>query len=109
MGNDAMQTDVLVIGSGLGGLAAAWNAANRGCEVTLLTRAFNPEDSNTYWAQGGIIYKGRDEAPEKLVADILSAGAGLSSPEAATLLANEGPRLVKEILIDELGVPFDRS
>jgi L-aspartate oxidase len=104
-----MQTDILVIGSGLGGLAAAWNAAKRGCEVTLLTRALNPEDSNTYWAQGGIIYKGRDESPEKLVADILSAGAGLSSPEAATLLSKEGPRLVKEILIDELRVPFDPS
>jgi L-aspartate oxidase len=106
---DATQTDILVIGSGLGGLAAAWSAAKRGCEVTLLTRALNPEDSNTYRAQGGIIYKGRDESPEKLVDDILSAGAGLSSPEAATLLSNEGPRLVKEILIDELRVRFDPS
>src|SRR6266403_1861740 len=46
--NDAMKTDVLVIGSGLGGLAAAWDAAKRGCAVTLLTRASNPQDSNTY-------------------------------------------------------------
>ena len=91
------------------GLAAAWDAAKHGCEVTLLTRASNPEDSNTYRAQGGIIYRGRDESPEQLVADILSAGAGLSSPEAASLLSREGPRLVKEILIDELHVPFDPS
>src|SRR6202521_617248 len=107
--NTATQTDVLVIGSGLGGLAAAWDAAKRGCEVTLLTRATQPEDSNTYPAQGGIIYRGRDESPEQLVADILSAGAGLSSLEAASLLSQEGPRLVKEILIDELHVPFDPS
>src|ERR1019366_10084863 len=79
------------------------------CEVTLLTRASNPEDSNTVYAQGGIIYRGRDESPEQLVQDILSAGAGLSSPEAASLLSHEGPRLVKEILIDELRVPFDFS
>ncbi len=107
--NKTLQTDILVIGSGLGGLAAAWNAAKRGCEVTLLTRASDPEDSNTYRAQGGIIYRGRDESPEQLVADILSAGAGLSSPEVASLLSQEGPRLVREILIDELRVPFDPS
>jgi len=104
-----VQTDILVIGSGLGGLAAAWGAAKLGCDVTLLTRASNPEDSNTCRAQGGIIYRGRDEAPEQLVQDILSAGAGLSSPEAASLLANQGPRRVKQILIDELSVPFDSS
>jgi L-aspartate oxidase len=106
---DTSQTDILVIGSGLGGLSAAWDAANRGCEVTLLTRAFDPEDSNTSRAQGGIIYHGHDEAPEQLIRDILSAGAGLSSIEAARLLSQEGPRLVKEILIDELRVPFDPS
>src|SRR5579871_1856786 len=104
-----IRTDVLVIGSGLGGLAAAWVAAKHGCEVTLLTRATNPEDSNTYWAQGGIIYRGHEERPEQLVEDILIAGAGLSSPDAASLLSHEGPRLVKEILIDELRVPFDPS
>ena len=98
--NKTIQTDILVIGSGLAGLAAAWDAAKRGCEVTLLTRASDPEDSNTYRAQGGIIYRGHGESPEQLVADILSAGAGLSSPEAAALLSQEGPRRVKEILID---------
>jgi L-aspartate oxidase len=107
--NKTMRTDVLVIGSGLGGLAAAWEAAKRGCEVTLMTRMSNPEESNTYWAQGGIIYRGRDERPEQLVEDILVAGAGLSSPEAASLLSHEGPRLVKEVLIEELHVPFDPS
>ena len=107
--NKTTRTDVLIIGSGLGGLAAAWAAANRGCEVTLMTRATNPEDSNTYWAQGGIIYRGHDEQPEQLVKDILVAGAGLSSPEAAMLLSREGPRLVKQILVDELHVPFDPS
>ncbi|HLM79140.1 MAG TPA: L-aspartate oxidase [Terriglobales bacterium] len=106
---DTLQTDILVIGSGLAGLAAAWEAAKRGCQVILLTRASNPAESNTDRAQGGIIYRALAESPEQLVADILSVGGGLSSPEAARLLSLEGPRLVKEILIDELGVPFDYS
>ncbi len=109
MNRDTSRTDILVIGSGLGGLAAAWEAAKRGCQVTLLTRAADPEDSNTNWAQGGIIYRGREENPEQLVSDILVAGAGLSSPAAATLLSVDGPHLVKRILIDELNVPFDPS
>ncbi|MFZ0479110.1 MAG: L-aspartate oxidase [Terriglobales bacterium] len=107
---DTLQTDILVIGSGLAGLAAAWAAAKRGCQVTLLTRAENPEESNTDRAQGGIIYRAQTESAEQeeqLVADILSVGGGLSSPDAARLLSHEGPRLVKEVLIDELGVPFD--
>lgn len=107
--NDSRRTDILVIGSGLAGLAAAWNAAQNGCEVTLLTRTANPEESNTYHAQGGIIYRAKDEAPEQLVADILSVGAGLSSPHAAAILANEGPCMVEDILLDELGVTFDHS
>lgn len=102
-------TDVLIVGSGLAGCAAAWAAAKRGAEVLMITRGEAPEDTNTFWAQGGIIYEGKNDSPEKLVADILTAGAGLSSPEAARLLSREGPRLVKEILIDELGVDFDRA
>ena len=103
------QTDVLVIGSGLAGLAAAWEAAKHGCRVILLTRASRAEESNTYQAQGGIIYRARDGSADSLVEDILAVGAGLSSRDAASLLAREGPRLVKEVLLDELHVPFDRS
>jgi L-aspartate oxidase len=106
---NTVPTDILVIGSGLAGLSSAWQAAQRGCKVALLTRAKEIHDSNTHHAQGGIIYRGRGESPEQLVEDILRAGGGLSSREAAMLLAEEAPRLVKEILIDEMGVPFDRS
>jgi L-aspartate oxidase len=109
MSDSETKTDILVIGSGLAGCAAAWVAAQKGVEVIMITRSPRPEESNTFWAQGGIIYEGKEDSPEKLVSDILTAGAGLSSPEAAWLLSREGPRLVKQILIEELGVNFDRA
>ena len=40
-------TDVLVIGSGLAGCAAALAAARWGCRVLVLTKGARPEESNT--------------------------------------------------------------
>jgi L-aspartate oxidase len=99
--------DVLIIGSGLAGCAAALAAAKRGAAVLMLTKASRPEESNTWYAQGGIIYRGKSDSPDRLAADILAAGDGLCNPDAVRLLATEGPRLVDEILIGEAGVPFD--
>jgi len=103
------QTDVLVIGSGLAGCVAAVAAARRGAQVTMITREENPSQTNTRYAQGGIIYQAATGDPDLLVRDILEAGAGISYPPACRLLAEEGPRLVREILLNDFGVPFDRN
>nr|MBA2441590.1 L-aspartate oxidase [Rubrobacter sp.] len=91
------------------GCAAALSAARSGSEVALLTKLADPEEANTRYAQGGIIYTGPDDSPELLAEDVLVAGAGAGHPEAAALLAAEGPPLVRKLLIDELAVPFDRD
>jgi L-aspartate oxidase len=105
---ELIETDVLIIGCGVAGGTVALRLADTGIPVTLVTRAADPNDTNTYWAQGGIIYKGQQDTPELLVADILRAGAGHSSHKAASILAEEGPGLVENILLDRLGVEFDR-
>lgn len=102
------ETDALVIGSGIAGCVTALELAERGVEVLLVTAGRDPWDSNTEHAQGGIIYRGKEDSPELLVEDILRAGAGASLPAAARLLAEEGPRLVEELLIGKWGVPFSR-
>ena len=70
------QTPVLVLGTGIAGLTTALTLARRGVKVLVLTKAKEPEDCNTAWAQGGIIYFGKKDSPRSLVKDILRAGAG---------------------------------
>ena len=50
-------TDLLVIGCGIAGSATALQAARLGMQVTMLSSAANEDDCNSFWAQGGIIYK----------------------------------------------------
>jgi L-aspartate oxidase len=105
-----IKTEVLIIGCGIAGAVTALQLArNPQRRVTIITRADDPYDSNTHYAQGGIVACGPDDSADLCVADILAAGAGASSPQAAHILANEGPRLVREILIEAAGVPFDRN
>ena len=100
---------VLIIGTGIAGLTAAFTLANAGVKVLLVTKASDPADCNTLWAQGGIIYQGEGDSPAKLIDDILRAGAGISNQESVQFLAVEGPRVVKQLLVDNVHVPFSTT
>lgn len=105
-----IQTDVLIIGTGIAGATAALRLAeNPKRQIALVTRASDPHDSNTYWAQGGIIHRSSDDRAEILAEDILAAGAGASLPRAAEILAQEGPQLLEEILIAISQIHFDKN
>lgn len=106
---DRERCQILVLGTGVAGLAAALGAAEEGGEVLLVSRAADPAVTNTAWAQGGIVFRGLDDSPELLARDILAAGANYGLPEAAWFLAERGPELVQRWLIDRLGVPFARN
>jgi L-aspartate oxidase len=105
-----VQSDVLIIGCGIAGASAALKLSeDRERQITVITRAADLEESNTRYAQGGIVVMGKNDTPQQLVRDILEAGAGLSLPAAAEILAGEGPGLVQELLIEQAGVEFDRT
>lgn len=105
---EPISADVLVLGCGIAGGTTALELAESGLDVVIVTRAERAEESNTYWAQGGIIYKGEGDSPELLAKDIDHAGDGLCREQAVRLLAESGPGLVESILLDRLKVPFDR-
>ena len=105
-----MKTDVLVIGSGIAGLVSALRLAeDRQRQITVITRAKQPEECNSFYAQGGIVSRGKDDSAEALVNDVLRAGADLSYPPAVELLAQKGPKLVEEMLVNHADIPFDRD
>jgi len=105
-----MKTDLLIIGSGIAGCAAALQACQAGLDVTVITKSEDPRKStSTAWAQGGIIYKGEDDNEELLAADIMRASAGIGCAPAIASLARLGPPYVEDILINKLKVPFDRD
>jgi L-aspartate oxidase len=96
--------DFLVVGSGIAGLRAAIALAPFG-RVLVLTKAAATE-SNTGYAQGGIAAAiGANDTPALHARDTIRAGDGLCDEAAVAVLAEEGPRYVRELI--DWGVRFD--
>jgi L-aspartate oxidase len=97
----------IVVGSGIAGLTVALHAVQHGCRVTLVTKDVL-EHANTRYAQGGIAgVMFADDRAEDHIRDTLTAGAGLSDPDAVRVLVDEGPARIRELI--DLGVAFDRG
>ena len=96
--------DFLIVGGGVAGLRAAIGLAAAG-RVLILTKA-EPAESNTGYAQGGIAAAvGDDDTPALHGEDTLRAGDGLCDQAAVTVLVEEGPLYVRELLA--WGARFD--
>ncbi len=107
--NTVEVVDVLVIGGGIAGGTCALRAADAGYHVLTLVKSVDPRATTTGWAQGGIVAEGDADLPELLVDDILEAGDHIGWRRAAEQLAEVGPDLVMELLVERLAVPFDRE
>ena len=100
-------TDVLVIGGGVAGLRAAIAAAQGGAEVLVLCKD-TVEQSNTWYAQGGIaaVLQPLDSV-EAHVRDTELVGVGLCDERAVRIVVEEGPKRVLELL--SWGAHFDKQ
>jgi L-aspartate oxidase len=103
----ALETDFIVIGSGIAGLRASIELAQAGARLTVLTKD-RTEESNTEYAQGGIAVALSEEDEVALhEEDTLNAGAGLCDTRAVRLMVEEGPRYIQELIA--WGTEFDRD
>ena len=102
-----IETDYLVIGSGLAGLYFALRASEHGRVVVATKRA--PADANTAFAQGGVAgVLDPDDRVEAHVDDTLRVGDGLCHRDIVEMCAREAPEHILWFA-NELGVPFDRD
>src|SRR5688500_20185089 len=93
-----LETDYIVIGSGIAGLPASTELASSGARVSVLTKDKTSE-SNTEYAQGGVaVVLSEDDNAELHEDDTLVAGAGLCDPAAVEVLVNEGTEYIKQLI-----------
>ncbi|WP_338377892.1 L-aspartate oxidase [uncultured Flavobacterium sp.] len=105
-----IQTNYLVIGSGVAGLTFAIKIATHfpDKKVTIITKS-NESESNTKYAQGGIavvMNKIKDNF-QKHIEDTLICGDGLCDKKVVELVVYEGPKRIKELM--DWGTNFDKN
>ncbi len=98
--------DLLIVGSGVAGLSAAIAGTAAGMNIGILTKG-ELEQSATKWAQGGVaaVIDSEQDSTDFHLEDTINVGAGLCDPVAVSVLVNEGPIRVKELI--SLGAVFD--
>jgi L-aspartate oxidase len=99
--------DVLVIGSGASGLAAAVSAERAGARVALATKG-SIQSCNSAKAQGGIqAALGPDDSPEQHAQDIWRSSHETADMRLVEVLTAEAPSAIH--WLEELGVEFTRE
>src|SRR5215469_16126762 len=102
--SDGASFDVLVIGSGASGLAAAVSADRAGARVALATKG-SLQANNSSKAQGGIQAAfGEDDSPEQHAADVFASSHDTANPELVEVLTGEAPSAIH--WLESLGVQF---
>ncbi|MBW2658431.1 MAG: L-aspartate oxidase [Deltaproteobacteria bacterium] len=101
-----MESDFLVIGSGIAGLSFAMKAARLGT-INIITKK-EQVDTATNLAQGGVaaVLSGTDNF-EDHVKDTLVSGAGLCDEDVVRMVVENGPERIAELI--EIGVNFVKN
>lgn len=106
------EVDVVVIGTGFAGLAAAYEAKKAGASVALLEKMRTPGGNSiinggVYSAAGSPqqAAEGIDDSPEVLYQDMLKAGLHLNHPELARLAAEKSVE-TWQWTVDEIGAEW---
>jgi L-aspartate oxidase len=99
-----IQTDFLIISSGIAGLMYALKVADNGT-VAIVTKK-QAVDSNTNLAQGGIASVfGQQDSFDLHIQDTLASGDGLCNEEVVRQVVVGGPERIRELM--RIGVSFN--
>jgi L-aspartate oxidase len=102
-----METDCLVLGSGIAGLSAALTSATEQNQVLVLTKKLIQE-TNTYYAQGGIAScLSEEDSIENHIQDTLKVGQELCNEAVVRFIIEQAPNAVDQLL--QWGVEFDQA
>src|SRR5438105_12258048 len=102
-----MSFDVLVIGSGASGLAAAVSAERAGARVALVAKG-SIQSCNSAKAQGGIQASfGDDDSPELHAEDVWRSSHETADRRLVEVLTSEATSAIR--WLEELGVAFTRE
>ena len=102
-----MPFDVLVVGSGASGLAAALSAERAGASVALVTKG-TLQSCNSAKAQGGIQAAfADDDSPELHAEDVWRSSHETADKRLVELLTGEAPSAIH--WLEELGVEFTKD
>jgi L-aspartate oxidase len=102
-----MSFDVLVVGSGASGLAAAVSAERAGARVALATKGAL-QSCNSAKAQGGIqAAMAADDSPEQHADDVWKSSHETADARLVEVLTSEAPRAIH--WLEENGVEFTRE
>ena len=106
-GAETLDTDVIVVGSGGAGCAAAISAAASGARVLLITK-LRLGDSNTVMAEGGIqACVGADDSPQRHYDDTLRGGHDQADRPLVAQMVMDGPEVIRWLI--QQGMHFDQE
>lgn len=103
----AYRFDVVIVGGGVAGDAAALSAVSEGKSVAIVTKS-DLSNSNTNWAQGGmaaVMTEGDSFASH--IRDTIDVGVGLCDEELVRKVIEGGPDAINRLMY--LGAEFDTT
>jgi succinate dehydrogenase/fumarate reductase flavoprotein subunit len=100
-----IETDVLVVGSGLAGVMAAMKAARMGCKVVLISKV-SLMSGNSIFAGGGLLAPSGDFTPDDYFRLVMEGGKQLNDPTLVRVLAQRGGAVLRTL--EKMGVSLEK-
>jgi len=101
-----IETDVLVVGSGIAGVMSALKAARNGCKV-LLTSKVSMKSGNSIFAGGGWLIPSEDFPPDAYFRWVMEGGKQVNNAKLVRVLAQRGEVMIRAL--KEMGISLEKK